>query len=61
MSIKKELNNKQRITNLTLLLRDSKQLGFNPNLVSRYHNQLVGLLVEIAREKYKDEVLRGSA
>ena len=58
MTYIKELNLKQRIVNLTKLLIDSKLLGFNPLLVNRYHNQLVGLLVVQAEDKERDKERR---
>ena len=52
---KKELNTNQRITALTSLLRDSKELKFNTMLINRYHNQLVSLLVKVAVDKRNQE------
>ena len=57
MVYKKELSIKQRITSLTSLLSDSKSLGFNPVLIIKYENQLVSLLIEVAKEKNKVLVL----
>ena len=57
MVYKKELSIKQRITSLTSILSDSKSLGFNPVLIIKYENQLVSLLIEVAKEKNKVLVL----
>ena len=57
MVYKKELSIKQRIASLTSLLSDSKSLGFNPDLVSKYESQLVSLLIEVVKEKNKLLVL----
>ena len=59
MVYKKEISLKQRIASLTLLLSDSKSLGFNPVLVIRYNNQLVSLLVSEAEYKRKVKGLGG--
>ena len=53
---KAEQTIKQRYKNLIELIRDSKELAFNPVLIRDYERQLIEVEQEIQRENF-DKVL----